>query len=215
MRKPSVGIAPEGVPFILFLAVSTLTFAALRWWFPALICLAATLFCGFFFRDPERVIPIDPDVAVSPADGKVISVETRPEPFTGAQHVRISIFMSLLDVHVNRFPLAGKLESIHYYPGSFFKASLDKASDQNERCAFLLRDTDGNVWTMVQIAGLIARRIVCRAEPGDELARGERYGLIRFGSRVDLYLPEAYTPHVYVGDKVRAGESILAHKRPA
>ena len=215
MRKPSVGIALEGAPFILALAVSTLAFAALHWCWPALICLAATWFCGYFFRDPERVVPAEPDVAVSPADGKVIRVETRPDPFTGSQVVRISIFMSLSSVHVNRLPLAGKVERIQYYPGRFFNASLDKASDENERCALLIRDVNGHAWTVVQIAGLIARRIVCRVDPGDELARGDRYGLIRFGSRVDLYLPDAYTPQVYVGDTVIAGESILARKRSA
>ena len=212
MRKPAVGIALEGAPFILLLAVSALVFAALRWGEAALICLAATWFCGYFFRDPERVVPVLPDVAVSPADGKVIRVETCPEPFTGAARVRISIFMSLFSVHVNRFPLAGTVERIQYHPGSFFNASLDKASEKNERCAFLIRDADGHAWTMTQIAGLVARRIVCRVDPGDELARGERCGLIRFGSRVDLYLPEAYTAHVYVGDAVIAGESILARK---
>ena len=215
MHKPSVGLAPEGAPFIVFLAIYALTFAALRWWCPALICLAATWCCGYFFRDPERVISIEPDVAVSPADGKILSVETRPEPFTDAQHVRISIFMSVCNVHVNRFPLAGKVERILYHPGAFFNASSDKAPEKNERCAYLIRDADGHAWTMVQVAGLLARRIVCRAEQGDELARGQRYGMIRFGSRVDLYLPEAYIPHVYVGDTVKAGESILARKRPA
>jgi len=215
MRKPSVGIALEGTPFILFLAVSTLAFAALRWWCPTLFCLAATWFCGYFFRDPERLIPALPDVAVSPADGKVIRVETRPDPLTGAPLVCISVFMSVMNVHVNRFPLAGKVERIHYYPGSFLNASLDKASDKNERCAFLIRDEDGHAWIMVQIAGLIARRIVCRVDPGDELARGERCGLIRFGSRVDLYLPDAYTSQVHVGDAVIAGESILARKHSA
>ena len=213
MRKSSVGIAPEGAPFILLLAVSALTFAALRWWCPALVCLAGTWFCGYFFRDPERIIPVEPNVAVSPADGKVIRVETCPDPLAGTQHVRISIFMSVLNVHVNRFPLAGKVERIQYFPGSFFNASLDKASDKNERCVLLVRDADGHAWTMVQIAGIIARRIVCRTDPGDEVSRGERCGLIRFGSRVDLYLPDAYTPQVYAGDVVVAGESILARKR--
>jgi len=215
MRKPAAGIALEGAPFILLLALSALVFAALRWGGPALVCLAATWFCGYFFRDPERVVPVDPDVAVSPADGKVIGVETCPDPFTGEGRVRVSIFMNLFSVHVNRFPLAGKVERIAYYPGRFFNASLDKASKENERCAFLIRDADGHAWTLVQIAGLIARRIVCRADPGDALARGERFGLIRFGSRVDLYLPEAYTAHVSIGDAVVAGESILARKGSA
>jgi phosphatidylserine decarboxylase len=215
MRQPSAGIALEGLPFILFPAVSALVFAGLRWWLPALICLAAAWFCGYFFRDPERIVPVEADVAVSPADGKVVGVENRPDPMTGAQLTRISIFMSVFSVHVNRFPLSGTVERIHAYPGRFFNACLDKSSDEIERCALAIRDADGHAWTMVQIAGLIARRIVCRADPGAALARGERYGLIRFGSRVDLYLPDAYTPQVCVGDAVVAGESILARKRPA
>ena len=212
MRKASVGVAPEGMPFIFLMAVTTLTFAAIRCWPMALVCLVATWFCGHFFRDPERIVPVEEDVAVSPADGKVIRVERREDPLTGESKTCVSIFMNVFNVHVNRTPLDSTLERIQYYPGKFFNASLDKASTDNERCAYLLRDADNNGWTMVQIAGLIARRIVCRAEVGDALSRGERYGLIRFGSRVDLYLPDAYNPQVTVGDKVYAGESILARK---
>jgi phosphatidylserine decarboxylase len=212
MRKPSIGIAPEGLPIIFFLALAALTFAAFGCWPIAVILLLATWAGGHFFRDPERVVPAEPDIAVSPADGKVLKVEPAPEPLSGESRTRVSIFMCLCNVHVNRAPRAGAIERIQYYAGKFFKASFDKASTDNERCVYLLRDGDGNAWTIVQIAGLIARRIVCRAETGDTLAAGERFGLIRFGSRVDLYLPDAYSPQVAAGDKVRAGETIIARK---
>ncbi len=215
MRKASAGLAPEGLPFLVLLAVTALTFAALRCWPMALLFLVATWFAGHFFRDPERIVPVEDGVAVSPADGRVIRIESREDPLTGEHRTCVSIFMSVFNVHVNRAPLRSTLERIQYYPGKFFNASLDKASTDNERCAYLLRDGDNHTWTMVQIAGLIARRIVCRAETGDVLERGERYGLIRFGSRVDLYLPDAYTPQVIVGDTVYAGESVLARKTQA
>lgn len=215
MRKASPGVAPEGLPFILLMALSALVFAALKCWFLALIFLAGTWFCGHFFRDPERFVPTEQNVAVSPADGRVIRVEARPDPLTGDQRTCISIFMNVCNVHVNRAPLAATVERIQYYPGKFFNASLDKASTDNERCAYQLRDADNNPWVMVQIAGLIARRIVCRVDHGDALERGERFGMIRFGSRVDLYVPDAYSPQVFVGDKVIAGETIVARKTSA
>ena len=213
MRKPSFSIAPEGAPFIALFAVSCLAFAALRWWPLALVFLAGTWFAAYFFRDPERVVPDDADLAVSPADGKIVRIEPREDPVSGERRVCVSIFMNVFDVHVNRSPVTGKIKDIIYYPGRFMNAALDKASEENERCIYVLEDSEKNSWTMVQIAGLVARRIVCRAETGDKLSRGERYGLIRFGSRVDLYLPENYNAHVYVGDTVVAGESILARKR--
>ena len=120
--------------------------------------------------------------------------------------------MNVVNVHVNRMPVAGKIEAIRYFPGAFFNAALDKASTDNERCAYLVRDEEDRPWVMVQVAGLVARRIVCRVEEGDSLARGERYGMIRFGSRVDLYLPPDYSAVVTNGDVVTAGESILARK---
>jgi len=215
MRKASVGVAPEGMPFIFLLAVTAVTFGAIKCWPMAMLFLVATWFSGHFFRDPERIVPVEEHVAVSPADGKVIRIEPREDPLTGETRTCISIFMSVFNVHVNRAPLVSTVERIQYYPGKFFNASLDKASKDNERCAYLLRDADGGAWTMVQIAGLIARRIVCRVDAGDTLARGERYGLIRFGSRVDLYVPDAYSPQVTVGDAVHAGETVLARKSQA
>jgi phosphatidylserine decarboxylase len=213
VRKPSFAIAPEGAIFIVLTAVSAISFAGLRWWFPALAFLALTWFCAWFFRDPERFTPPDENISVSPADGKIIRIEPRESPFSSERLTCISIFMNVFNVHVNRFPVSGTVCDIKYVPGKFINAEFDKASDENERCAYLLEDTDGEHWTMVQIAGLIARRIVCRAETGDAAIRGERFGLIRFGSRVDVYLPATYTPNVYVGDRVVAGESIIARKR--
>lgn len=210
MHKPSIGMAPEGLPFVFLFGLSALVFAALKCWPVALVLLAVTWFAGHFFRDPERLVPKEAGVAVSPADGKVIRVEPHVDPLTGELRTRISVFMDLFSVHVNRAPVDCRVEQIRYFPGAFVNAALDKASTDNERCAYLLRDAEDRPWVMVQIAGLVARRIVCRAEEGDTLARGERYGLIRFGSRLDLYLPPDYTPTVIIGDKVTAGESILA-----
>ena len=201
MRKGNIGVAPEGLPFLFLLALTALAFAALRFWPLALVFLVLTWFSGHFFRDPERVVPSEDDIAVSPADGRVIRVEPKADPITGEVRPCISIFMN-----------AGRVEAIRYFPGKFFNAALDKASTDNERCAYLVRDDGGRPWVMVQVAGLIARRIVCRVEEGDTLARGERYGMIRFGSRVDLYLPPDYSAVVTNGDVVAAGESILARK---
>ncbi|MDR3362794.1 MAG: phosphatidylserine decarboxylase family protein [Desulfovibrio sp.] len=210
MRTPSSGVTPEGLPVIGLLALSALVFALADWLFPAFVCLAGCWFGVHFFRDPERVVPQGAGLSVSPADGKIIRIEERPDPFTDKKLTCISIFMNVFSVHVNRAPLACVVEDVRYWPGKFFNASLDKASVDNERCAYLLRDGEGKTWTMVQIAGLIARRIVCRAEIKDALARGERMGMIRFGSRVDLYLPEGYIPAVRPGDQVFAGQSVIA-----
>ncbi|MBR5735112.1 MAG: phosphatidylserine decarboxylase family protein [Desulfovibrionaceae bacterium] len=213
MRQPSLGVAKEGLPFILLLAWSSLVFAAMELNVLAVIFLALTWFTGHFFRDPERVAPAEPHVAVSPADGRIIRIERRPWPFDEkGEETRlcVSIFMNVFNVHVNRSPVACTVEEIVYKPGKFFNAALDKASSDNEQCAWLLADEEGARWGMVQIAGLIARRIVPHAERGDKLALGERYGLIRFGSRVDLYLPDTYTPAVGLGDGVHAGETVIA-----
>ena len=161
---------------------------------------------------PERVCPQEEHCALSPADGRIVRIEQADEPFTGERLTRISIFMNLFDVHVNRMPVDARIEDIRYYPGKFFNASLDKASRDNERCAYALKADDGN-FVMVQIAGLIARRIVSYAEPGDMGKKGERIGMIKFGSRVDLYLPQNYAPRVVVGQKVFAGQSIVAIRR--
>ena len=213
MREPTCGITPEGWPLISFLALLALVCALLGWAAPAVVALAFCWFSLHFFRDPERVTPRASGLAVSPADGRIVRIETRRDPMTGENRTCISIFMNVFSVHVNRAPVSGTVEDLRYWPGKFLNAVLDKASGENERCACLLRDTGGEQWTFVQIAGLIARRIVCRAEAGDTLARGQRFGMIRFGSRVDLYVPEGYLPAVSIGEKVFAGQSVIAQKK--
>jgi phosphatidylserine decarboxylase len=213
MLKPSIGLSLEGLPFIFFTAMATLTFALLDCWFMATVLLVALFFVLNFFRDPERVVPQEPGVAVSPADGKVIKVETMRDPMTGEDRTAVCVFMNVFNVHVNRMPVAGRIARISYFGGKFLNASFDKASTDNERNSLLIEDGDGRSWTMVQIAGLIARRIICWGEEGDSLGRGQRFGLIKFGSRVDLYLPAEYEPTVRIGDKVFAGQSVLARKK--
>ncbi|MCJ2164088.1 MULTISPECIES: phosphatidylserine decarboxylase family protein [unclassified Pseudodesulfovibrio] len=214
MLKPSVGIALEGLPYIIIAAFTTLIFAVMGFWPVALLGLGVTAFIGHFFRDPERVGPEDAEAVSSPADGKVIKVSRETDPVTGDVRQVIAIFMNVFNVHVNRMPVSGKVEIIRYIPGKFFNASFDKASKDNERNIVVVTGKGNQRFTMVQIAGLIARRIVCWAEPGDKLKRGERFGLIKFGSRVDLYIPDGYVPVVSVGQKVVAGETSLAEKRP-
>jgi phosphatidylserine decarboxylase len=213
MHKPSIGLSLEGLPFVFLTTIATLTFAVLGCWFVATLLLVVLFFVLNFFRDPERVVPQEPGVAVSPADGKVIKVQTMRDPLTGEDRTAVCVFMNVFNVHVNRMPVAGRVARIVYFGGKFFNASLDKASEDNERNALLVEDADGATWTVVQIAGLIARRIICWTEEGDTLARGLRFGLIKFGSRVDLYLPSDYEPSVRVGEKVFAGQSILARKK--
>ncbi len=214
MRPSHSGLTPEGLPCISLLALSALIFALIDWPAPALSCLAGCWFSVHFFRDPERVVPQGAGIAVSPADGKIIRIEERPDPFTDKKVTCVCIFMNVFSVHVNRAPVACVVREIRYWPGKFFNASLDKASKDNERCAYHLCAEDGQSWTMVQIAGLIARRIVCRAEEKDSLARGERLGMIRFGSRVDLYLPGHYAPVARIGEQVSAGQSVIARVLP-
>lgn len=213
MLKPSVGVALEGVPYIVIAAFTTLVFALLGCWPMVLIGLGATCFIGHFFRDPERVGPEDAEAVVAPADGKVIKITREADPVTGDQRQVIAIFMNVLNVHVNRMPVSGKIERIRYVPGKFFNASFDKASKDNERNIVVVTGKGNQRFTVVQIAGLIARRIVCWVEPADKLKRGERFGLIKFGSRVDLYMPDGYVPLVNIGDEVVAGETPVAEKR--
>jgi len=212
MRKPTIGLSLEGLPSIGLIAFATLVFAAMGWWLLALVLFVATGFVVHFFRDPERVAPEDLDAVISPADGRVVKVDFAPDPITGQIRQVVCVFMSVVDVHVNRAPVEGSVELIRYIPGKFFNASLDKASTDNER-NIVVMGRGADRFTIVQIAGLIARRIVCWAEPGDILRRGERFGLIKFGSRVDLYLPDDYAVKVYVGETVRAGETALAVRK--
>lgn len=212
ISKERIGIAREGYPIIGLAALSAVVFALLQCWFFSLLFLACTWFSVFFFRDPERVIPATPDVAVSPADGKIIKIASSLNPITREECTVISVFMNVFNVHVNRMPVEGVIEEIQYIEGAFFNASWDKASANNERCMYLIRSSTDEVWCMVQISGLIARRIVSRVSQGDSLLRGERFGLIRFGSRVDLYIPNQYTPSVTIGERVFAGQSIIAKR---
>lgn len=215
MLKPSVGVALEGIPYIIISAFTTLVFAIIGCWPVAVIGLGITCFIGHFFRDPERVGPEDAEAVSSPADGKIIKVTRELDPVSGEMRQVICIFMNVFNVHVNRMPVSGKIELVRYIPGKFFNASFDKASKDNERNVVVVTGKGNQRFTMVQIAGLIARRIVCWAEPTDKLKRGERFGLIKFGSRVDLYIPDGYVPLVSVGQKVIAGETALAEKRKA
>jgi len=212
MRSSSIGIAREGYPIIALLAVTSLVSGMLLSPVPAAAALVLLWFSVWFFRDPERVVPVEEGIAVSPADGKIVRIAAAEDPIRHISCTRISVFMDLFSVHVNRAPVAGTVRAVRYFPGKFFNASLDKASEDNERCAYAMEDAEGRTWVFVQIAGLIARRIVCYAEPGDAVARGERIGLIRFGSRLDIYLPEGYEPAVRPGEAVFAGHSIIARK---
>ena len=212
MKKTSCSLAPEGYPIIFFTALGTLAFAMLGCSVMTVIFLVLCWFSLNFFRDPERVVPNEAHVAVSPADGRVVKIERMEDPVSGETRLCVCVFMNLFNVHVNRAPVEGTVTAIQYYPGKFFNASLDKASKDNERCAYQMTDPDGKTWTFVQIAGLIARRIVCHTDLGDTLTRGQRFGMIRFGSRVDLYLPDGYIPAVSLGDSVLAGQTVLARR---
>ncbi len=176
------------------------------------IALFVFAFVCWFFRDPEREIPVDVNALVSPADGRVISIETLTDStVVDGPCLRVCIFMNVFNVHVNRVPMGGVVEKVTYFPGKFFNASLDKASEYNERNALVIRTPGGAVYGVVQIAGLIARRIVCRVQPGHRLERGRRYGMICFGSRLDLHLPLDTDIAVTVGQKVSAGSSIVGY----
>lgn len=209
MKNNGIPVAAEGWPFIIPLAIATAMLFALGWRNAGGIVLIVTLFVLFFFRDPERAVPQGAGIVVSPADGRVIVVKDIYEPDYLKQEVKqVSIFLSVFNVHVNRIPLAGTVETVRYHPGKFHVASVDKASLDNEQTGMVI--TDGKHKVLVkQIAGLIARRIVCYAKPGDQVRLGERYGLIRFGSRVDLFLPKDAEIRVKVGDRVKGVRDVI------
>jgi phosphatidylserine decarboxylase len=203
----------EGYYFIfIFAAVSLFLgyFSGPLGWVGAIL----TIWCVFFFRDPHRVTPIGDNFVVSPADGVVQKIEFAKPPaelkMSDQERLRISIFLNVFDVHVNRVPASGVIKSLYYYPGKFFNASLDKASKFNERQSVLMETFNGQEIVFVQIAGLIARRILCELEEGQKVKAGERFGIIRFGSRMDIYLPEGVEPLVIEGQRTVAGETILA-----
>ncbi|NOR24329.1 MAG: phosphatidylserine decarboxylase family protein [Desulforhopalus sp.] len=212
MLTPQVPVAKEGYPFIGFAVFCTVVLALLGLPFATAISFIVATFILCFFRDPERFVPERSDALVSPADGKIIHVEKLSEnPFTGGEVIKISVFMNVFNVHVNRIPFNGKVEKVVYKPGKFYSADSEQGGLKNEYCATVISTPQGKTLAFVQIAGLIARRIVCWLEPGDLVARGRRFGLIRFGSRVDLYLPLETDVVIKEGDKVRAGETILGY----
>ena len=216
MLAARIPVAKEGVPFIGMSALATIVLAQLQLPVPALACLALTGFIVCFFRDPERIVPHDAHLITSPADGKVIDISKDHDPwFQSGPAVRISIFMNVFNCHVNRSPISGMVKGLKYRPGLFISANRSRAMRENEACAMLLQDEAGSTVTVVQVAGLIARRIVCLAQVGDRLERGQRYGMIRFGSRLDVYLPAESRIAVEKGDKTAAGQTVLAEMKTA
>ncbi len=210
VRYPHPIIAKEGWPFI---AAAVAAAAATHWiagaWWAAPLWLV-TAFMVQFFRDPPRAIPQESKAVLSPADGRIVAVERARDPYLERDALKMSVFMNVFNVHSNRSPVDGEIRDAWYHRGSFFNAALSKSSLENERAALWIKTPGGADVTCVQIAGLIARRILCYARTGQRLARGERYGFIRFGSRVDLYLPPDSRPVASMGDKVYATETILA-----
>jgi phosphatidylserine decarboxylase len=217
IRAQMAPITPEGYPFIgAFALISLILF----WLWPPLGWLGVilTVWCTYFFRDPPRVTPVRDGLVVSPADGRVSQITSAAPPqelgLGSAPMTRVSIFMSVFDCHVNRSPVAGRIERIVYQPGKFFNADLDKASLDNERNSLVIA-TAGSRVAVVQIAGLVARRIVCFVREGQPVGAGERFGMIRFGSRLDVYLPDGVAPLVAIGQTAIAGETVLADLRAA
>ncbi len=210
MKNPRVPIALEGYPFILFCVFATLVCGLLELTVAAFSGILVTGFVTWFFRDPERTVPDDPNAFVSPADGKIILIEKIfDDRFTNMDVHKVSIFMNIFNVHVNRIPYPGIVEKITLQPGRFYSADSNRGSLHNEYCSMTVKADSIRKYGVVQMAGLVARRIVCWAEKGDHVTGGRRYGLIRFGSRVDLYLPLDVKIGVRKGEKVRAGESII------
>lgn len=203
-------IAREGWLFVAVAVAVALVLSYVRLWPLAGLAWIAALFILQFFRDPPRAVPEQPNTVLSPADGKIVFVGKTRDPYLSRDALKISIFMNVFNVHSNRSPVDGTVKNRWYHAGSFLNAALDKASLENERNALHLATTAGVDVTCVQVAGLIARRILCYVDPGDTLARGQRYGFIRFGSRVDVYLPSAATPKVVIGDVAFATTTILA-----
>ena len=209
MLYPHPIIAREGWPFVLgalILAVVVLLLAG--WW--SLPFWIAAVFVLQFFRDPQRVVPPESGTILAPADGRIVAVEPAHDPYANRQALKISVFMNVFNVHSNRSPVDGRISNMQYFRGSFLNASMDKASVKNERNAIVAVTSSGHEVTFVQVAGLVARRILCYVNVGDELKRGQRYGFIRFGSRVDVYLPPHARALVSIGQKVWATQSVLA-----
>ncbi|MGD0282496.1 MAG: phosphatidylserine decarboxylase family protein [Dissulfurispiraceae bacterium] len=208
MLKP----APEGYPFIAVASAVTIAAFFSGWVWAAALPFALTIFIIYFFRDPERQAPKEDNIFVSPADGRVIQIQAvTEEKFLKGSAIEISIFMSPLNVHVNRAPCDGLVKSVVYTPGAFLSAFKPEASIRNENIAMLLTGSSGSILVR-QVAGAVARRVVCRVRQGDSLKKGERYGIIKFSSRLDVYLPEDTEIKVKTGDSVRAGETVIGQR---
>lgn len=213
MKSVLVPINPAGWPFIAIFAVAALVLAyiaePLGW-----VGVVLTLWCAYFFRDPDRVTPTRAGLVIAPADGRICLIDEAVPPaeldMGDEARPRVCIFMNVFNVHVNRAPMDGSITKLAYRPGKFLNADMDKASELNERQSLRMKTTDGHDIAFVQIAGLVARRIICQVHEGATLQAGERFGLIRFGSRVDVYLPQGTAPLVAVGQLTVAGESVLA-----
>jgi phosphatidylserine decarboxylase len=206
-------IAREGWSFIAGSFILALLVHLFSGWLWALPLWLITLFILQFFRDPPRAIPALANAVLAPADGRIVAVDKVQDPFLAREALKVSVFMNVFNVHSNRSPVDGEIRDQWYFPGKFLNASLPKASVENERNALWIKTKDGRDVTCVQIAGLIAKRIVCHVKPGENLTRGQRFGFIRFGSRVDVYLPLGTKINVGIGDKVQATQTILAEFR--
>ncbi len=213
MKQNQWPIAIEGLPFLIPMVLLTVILGILGWKVWMSLGILLSLFIAYFFRNPKREIPDLQNIVLSPADGRVIHVgECEEDRFLKEKALKVSIFMSLFDVHLNRAPVSGKVLERNYLPGQFLVASVEKSSLLNEQNAMILETEDRFKILLIQIAGLVARRIVCYAKAGDLLRKGEIFGLIRFGSRVDLYLPPEVKPIVRVGQHVKGGESIIGYR---
>lgn len=203
-------IALEGLPVVAAMLALAGVFRALSWNKAAVIFAALAVFSIWFFRNPERHTPPGVKLVIAPADGRIVFVgEVDEARYMNERTLKVSIFMNVFNVHVNRAPVAGKVSGIKYNPGKFISADRDKASMDNEQNALVMETADGKRVGFVQIAGLVARRIVCWVKPGEDLARGQRFGLIMFGSRVDVYMPAGSQPNVKLGDRTTAGETVI------
>ncbi|MBF0224783.1 MAG: phosphatidylserine decarboxylase family protein [Desulfobacterales bacterium] len=210
-NQSGFNIAKPGYPYITAGVFATAIFAIIHFTLFAFISIIATFFCCWFFRDPDRVIPTEPEVIISPADGKIIKNEISECPFIEGKFQKVSIFMNVFNVHVNRIPFGGVIKKIIYLPGKFFSANLDKASEENEQNALIINTTNEKTICVVQIAGLVARRIICYIASDDEVKQGTRYGMICFGSRLDVYMPLDANITAKIGEKVKAGTSIIGY----
>jgi len=210
---PHPVIAREGWPYLAIALVVALALSLAGWWLPAALAWVAFVFILQFFRDPPRRVPEQANAVLAPADGRIVRIGKARDPYLDRDALMISVFMNVFNVHSNRSPVDATVAETWYHAGGFVNAALEKASTDNERNALKLVTPAGAEVTCVQIAGLIARRILCYVKRGDTLARGQRYGFIRFGSRVDLYLPADAVPRASVGDRVYATESIVAELR--